>query len=174
MNPKIWSALLGVLVLCSACAGSKMSAAQPQAVPTREIGRLAIAPGSGVLGDAIGLELFNRGLTIVDAQETVAIVGRAGLREFELTSTQGFDVLRQQGIDALLTAKSVDGADGRPESASVRVTDTTSGEIVAGLSWQNGWGGRRGSMADRTMRKNLSKAASEIADELLQRLKAER
>lgn len=58
MTPSVWPALLAVLGLSTACAGSKMSAIQPHVAPAREIDRLAIAPGSSVLGDAIGLELF--------------------------------------------------------------------------------------------------------------------
>ena len=61
--------------------------------------------------------------------------------------------------------------DGRPQSASVRVNSTYDGTIIAGLSWQNGWGGVAGSMADRTMRKDLTQAATEIAEELTKRLR---
>jgi hypothetical protein len=152
------------------CGGSKISVIHRGQVPARAITKLAIAPGSGVLGEAIGLELFNRGHTIVDAQEAIAIVGRVGLQEFEVTSTKGFKALQDKGIDAVLVAKSVDGLDGTPESASVRVTDTATGQIIAGITWQNGWGGQRGSIADRTMRKNVTEAANEIAGELARRL----
>ena len=127
-----------------------------------------------MLGDAIGLELFNRNMTIIDAQQTVATVGRAGLQEFEWTTTRGFEFLREMGIEAVLTARSVNAADGTPESASVRVTDTANGQILAGITWQNGWGGQRGSVADRTMRKNLTQAANEIAQELLKRIQPPR
>jgi len=171
VRSKIGSLILAGMVLSTACAGSKMSMVQPSPVPSLRLSRLAIAPGSGVLGDAIGLELFNRGLNITDANEADAIVARAGLKEFEITSTQGMEALRTRGIDAVLTAKSVAAADGTPESASVRVTDTSAGRVIAGIVWQNGWGGQRGSIADRVMRKNLSEAASEIADEIVKRLR---
>jgi hypothetical protein len=78
--------------------------------------------------------------------------------------------LRERGIEAIITAKTVD-IDGMPESASVRITDTLDGKILGGLTWQNGWGGRRGSIADRSMRKNLSAAAQDIAKELSSRLR---
>ncbi len=94
----------------------------------------------------------------------------AGLQEFEWTTTKGFEFLREMGIEAVLTARSVNGEDGTPESASVRVTDTANGQILAGITWQNGWGGQRGSVADRTMRKTLTQAANEIAQELLKRI----
>lgn len=156
--------------LVAGCAGSSMSIVQPGNLPSHSIARLALAPGSGVLGEAIGLELFNRGLTVVDTSEAVAIIGRVGLQEFEVTTAKGFAALHESGIDSVLIVKAVAAADGTPESASVRLTDTGSGEIIAGITWQNGWGGQRGSMADRQMRKNLSETASEISSELVRRL----
>lgn len=106
---------------------------------------------------------------MVSAQEAEAIIGRAGLQEFEATSTKGFAFLREKGIDAVMTVKSVNASDGTAESASVRITDTTTEQVIAGLSWQNGWGGRRGSVLDRSMRKNLTEAAVEISEELVRR-----
>lgn len=154
-----------------ACASSKMSVSQPPTGPATDVDRLAIAPGSGVLGEAIALELFNAGITVIDANEVIAIVGRVGLDEFEVTSAKGYAALRDRKIGAVLVAKATMARDGTPESAAIRVTGTTSGEIIAGITWQNGRGGRRGSIADRTMRKNLSQAAQEIARELIGRLR---
>jgi len=151
-----------------------MSVTTNPQMPAQTVSRLAIAPGSGVLGEAIAVELFNSGITVVDANEASTIIGRAGLREFELTSSQGYSVLREAGIEAVLAAKSVDAADGTPESASVRITSTSSGEVLAGITWQNGWGGQRGSIADRTMRKNLSDAAREISGEIMKRIRGTR
>jgi len=163
--------VLGIFFLLAACSGSKISAVQQSAIPSHDISRIAIAPGSGVLGEAISVELFNRGFTVVDSNEATTILGRAGLKEYELTSSRGFAALREKGIEAVLVAKSVAEADQTPESASVRVTDTADGQIIAAITWQNGYGGRRGSVADRIMRKNLSDAANEIADELMTRLR---
>jgi hypothetical protein len=92
-------------------------------------------------------------------------------KSFEVATQQGYSALHNQGINAVLVARAVAAVDGTPESASVRVTDTESGELIAGLTWQNGRGGQRGSIADRTMRKNLSEAAREIARELLTRIR---
>ncbi len=62
------------------------------------------------------------------------------------------------------------GYDGQPQSASVRVNSTRNGKIIAGVSWQNGWGGMAGSIADRTMRQDLTEAAVEITDSLVEQL----
>lgn len=161
-------AALSALVFLAACGSSQMSVTGNNAV--YPVSRLAIAPGSGVFGDALAVELFNSGITIVDASQTTSIIGRAGLNEFEITTREGNDVLSDAGIDAVLTARTVSADDGTPESASVRVTSTRNGEVLAGITWQNGWGGQRGSLADRTMRKNLSAAAQDIADELMTRI----
>ena len=42
--------------------------------------------------------------------------------------------------------------------------------VIAGVAWQNGWGGMAGSIADRTMRQGLADAAKQIADALVQNL----
>src|SRR5438093_434081 len=96
-----WLSLIAAFLLATACSGSKMTVPKDPGALSRAVGRLAIAPGSGVLGEAISMELFARGITVVDAQEATAIVGRAGLGEFEVTSTKGFAVLRDKGIDAV-------------------------------------------------------------------------
>ncbi len=167
-----WKTLLAATLVAflSACSTAKMSAVQPAARPAKAVTTIALAPGSGVMGEAIGVELFNRGITVVDADQARSIMARAGLQEYEMTTTAGYAALREKGLEAVLTVKAVAADDGTPESASVRVTDTATGAILAGLSWQNGWGGMRGSMADRTMRANLSSAAQEIAAEIHQRL----
>lgn len=162
--------IVGAALVAGCAAGSKMSVVQSSQLPARPIARLAIAPGSGALGDAIGLELVNRGLTVIDANEASAIVGKAGLEEFEVTTAEGFAALQERGVDAILVAESVDARDGTPESASVRVTYVATGEFIAGITWHNALGGMGASIADRTMRKNLSQAAADIAKELSRRL----
>jgi hypothetical protein len=48
---------------------------------------------------------------------------------------------------------------------------TENGSMIAGVTWQNGFGGAEGSVADRVMRKGLSQAASDIAGEPVSRLR---
>lgn len=164
-------AFLLMLALAGACASSKMSVTSDPHRTVQAVSTLAIAPGSGVLGEAIAVELFNSGVTVVDVNQALTIIGRAGLQEFEMTSVKGFAALSESGVQAVLVAKSVDSDDGTPESASVRITLTESGNTIAGITWQNGWGGQRGSIADRSMRKNLSEAAREISKEIMKRIR---
>ncbi len=51
------------------------------------------------------------------------------------------------------------------------MTATEGGRVLAGVTWQNGWGGMGGSIADRTMRQDLSEAASNIAHALSERVR---
>jgi hypothetical protein len=51
------------------------------------------------------------------------------------------------------------------------MTSTQTGEVLAGVTWQNGWGGMAGSISDRVMRKGLSEAASEISAALAERMR---
>jgi hypothetical protein len=162
-----------LVAFLSACAPSKMSVNMGPQAPRQSISRLAIAPGSGVFGEALAVELFNSGMTIVDSNQASTILGRVGLKEFELTTTQGYAALCDAGIEAILAVKSVDAADDTPESASVRITSTVSGETIAGITWQNGYAGQRGSIVDRAIRKNLSDSAREVAAEVMTRIRPE-
>ena len=107
----------------------------------------------------------------MDPEQTKGILGRVGISQVLIATSESYAALRNAGVDALLIVKDVMAQDGTPESASVRLTSTATRDVVAGLTWQNGWGGMRGSIADRTMRKNLVGAASEISNALVKRMK---
>jgi hypothetical protein len=132
---------------------------------------IALAPSGGVLADAIGVELVNRGYNVVDTQETTNLLTRMNLDEMEVMQPQRITQLRERGIDAVLAVRTAAGPDGRPQSASVRLNSTYSAKVIGGVAWQNGWGGQAGSMADRTMRKDVIEAAREIADVLVKAIR---
>ncbi len=171
MDIKRFFLLICTVLTLSACATAKVAQSARGTYVGPPIRTVAIAPGGGAFADAIGVELFNRGITVVDSEQTRGILGHVGISEIQIATPQSYAALRSAGADALLIVKSVMSDDGTPESASARLTSTASGEIVAGITWQNGWGGMRGSIADRTMRKNLAEAASEVSDTLMQRMK---
>jgi hypothetical protein len=123
------------------------------------------------LADAIGVELANRGYTVIDTQETSALLVRFNASELEILSPRSLSGLRDQGIDGVLAVKAAFSRDDRPQSASVRLNSTYTSQVLAGVSWQNGWGGGSGSIADRVMRKDIADAAREIVDSLVQRLR---
>ncbi len=162
--------LLCLIFICG-CSSAKIQSASNARAPSHAVNAIAISPSSGVIADAIAVELFNLGYDVFDMQQTSNMLIRMGLNDIEINRPSNLTKLKEAGIDAYLSAKTVGGDDDRPESASVRVTSTHSGAIIAGLTWQNGWGGREGSPADRIMRANLSEAAAQIAKELDSRLK---
>ncbi|CAN7780840.1 hypothetical protein LJR296_007991 [Cupriavidus necator] len=131
---------------------------------------IALTPGGGLMADAVGVELANRGFTIIDPSSTSNMMIRLNLNEVEVAKPEGLTKLREQGIDALLIVRTVGGYDQQPQSASARMNSTQSGQLLAGVTWQNGYGGMAGSPADRVMRKGLSEAAIEIADALAARV----
>lgn len=163
--------LLCVPFLLTACASAQIAQSTRGSYTGPPIHTVAIAPGGGALADAIGVELFNDGLTVMDPEQTKGILGRVGISQVLIATSESYAALRNAGVDALLIVKDVMAQDGTPESASVRLTSTATRDVVAGLTWQNGWGGMRGSIADRTMRKNLVGAASEISNALVKRMK---
>jgi hypothetical protein len=138
--------------------------------PTHAVRSIAMAPSGGLLADAIAVELFSRGYTVIDSAETTGLLVRLNLNEAEVLAPTNLRKLEAEGIDAYLSARAAAGYDGQPQSASIRVNSTRNGKIIAGVSWQNGWGGMAGSIADRTMRKDLTEAAVEITDSLVEQL----
>jgi len=117
---------------------------------------IVLAPEDGPLGGALAREFRNRGYTIVDGQS--------------LAASSSFAQLKAQGIDAVLTVRTAGGSDDQPQAASAQMNSTATGEVMAKITWQNGWGGWRGSkasLANRVMHKDLKQAAREIADGLV-------
>jgi len=164
MRNKIFTTGLMLLFLIS-CASSKVSLSRGYIPPDLVI---ALAPSGGVLADAIGVELFNKGFTVIDTAQMSNLMVRYNMTEIELSKPQNLKALKEEGIDGILTVKSVTGYDGKPQSATVRINSTKAwSEIIVGVSWQNGWGGRQGSILDRSKRKDITGAAKEIVRVLI-------
>ncbi|MXS76887.1 hypothetical protein ABF87_02720 [Nitrosomonas sp. JL21] len=169
MSFGLWLTIL-IAILLQGCASSKVSIA-PVAPPVHHAVKvIALAPGGGVLADAVGIELANRGFTIIDPSSTTNMLVRLNLNEVEIAKPEGLTKLREQGIDAYLVVRAAGGYDQQPQSASSRMNSTHNGQLLAGVTWQNGFGGQAGSVADRVMRKGLSEAAIDIANALVERM----
>lgn len=161
---------LPALAAIAGCGTSQVSTAPVLGGQTHAVRAIAMMPGGGLLADAVAVELSNRGFTVIDSADTSSLMARLNLNEIEITRPEGLARLRSQGVDAVLTVRAAAGYDELPQSASARVNSTQTGRVMAGVSWQNGWGGRAGSIADRTMRRGLAEAAREITDALTQSL----
>jgi len=158
------SVIILFCVILNGCASSRVTTVRgliPKGI------NIALAPSGGILAEAIGIELFNRGFTVIDTNEMSNLMMRYNLTEIEISKPQNLQTLKQAGIDAIMTVKSVSGVDNKPQSASVRLNSTDTWEIIAGVSWENGWGGQAGSVLDRSKRKDITGAAEEIANALL-------
>ncbi len=165
-----------ILVLISAaliggCASSKMSSLPVASQTKHTVKVIAFAPGGGLLADAVGVELSNRGFTVIDSSTTSSMMIRLNLNEIEVNRPEGLAKLRDQGIDALLVVRGGGGYDQQPQSASARMNSTHNGQVLAGVTWQNGFAGAAGSPVDRGMREGRTEAASEIATALTERVK---
>ena len=163
--------LLAVAVFAVGCSSSKVSQISSLRPLDHPVNRVAVAPSGGVLGDAVGIVLLGGGVDVIDTQQTTNWMVRANLDEYELIRPENLTRLREEGADALLIVRTVAGYDDKPQSATVRVISTHNSSLVAGLSWQNGRGGARGSPADATMRKDIVDAAEEIGNAVLTQLR---
>ena len=164
-------AIVSTLIL-AACASSKISTMPVVGGLTHSVKSIAMAPDGGLLADAVAVDLSNRGFNIIDSATTSRMMVRLNLNEIEITRPEGLAKLRDQGIDAFLIVRAAAGYDQQPTSASARINSTHTGRVLAGITWQNGWGGQAGSIADRQHRKGLAEAASEIADALAKNIRA--
>ena len=155
--------LIVSMVLLSGWAGPRMNVSRTPGALPQVVRTVALMPSGGVLADAVGIELLNFGLDVVDTATVTSLMARFNLTEVELAHPQNIRKLADEGIDTILLVKSVAGYDDRPESASVRLVSTATGRLIIGATWQNGKGGAKGSAADGVMRVNLSGVARKIA-----------
>lgn len=157
-------------LILTACSGSKVSTVPILVRAGGPVKTIAMAPGGGLLADSVAIELSNRGYTVIDQEDTSRMMVRLNLNELEVSKPEGLTKIHDQGVDAMLSVRAAAGYDGLPMSASARVVSTDTGKIISGVTWQNGWGGMAGSIADRTMRQGMAEAAKQITDSLAQSL----
>ena len=79
------------LTTLTGCASSKVTQTVRQTYTGPRIESITLSPGSGVMGDAIGMKPFNRDFMVVDPQQTSELIGRHNLTEFQLAKSQGRD-----------------------------------------------------------------------------------
>lgn len=158
-------------LLLTGCGTSKVTNINIAENNKHPVKSLAMAPSGGLLADAVAVELSGMGFNVIDSSSTTSLMLRLNLSEIEITQPQGLAKLKAQGIDAVLSVKGTGSYDSQPQSASARVNSTFNGRVIAGVTWQNGFGGAAGSPADRVMRKGLNEAAREIAQALSKQLK---
>jgi len=174
MKSIIRSVLLVLLSLTSlmvtGCAAPQVNVVRSKAPLESPVHTIALMPSGGILADAIGLELLRFGFNVIDTGKISGLMIRDNLNEIEITQPQNLSRLFSDGIDAVILVKSVAGYDGRPQSASVKIVHTKTGQLLAGANWQNGRGGAQGSPADQGARVDLVVAAQQIANALGQSL----
>lgn len=163
-------AILFSTFLC-ACVSSKVSVIQNPVNPGHKVETIALAPNGGVLADAVGVELSNRGFTIIDSAQISSLMIRNNINEIEVMMPSGLRTMYTNGIDAVISVKAIGTNDNQLQGASARINSTSNGKIITGITWENGHGGQEGSAADRQMKKGLSGAATEIAEAISKSLK---
>lgn len=161
--------ILLIIVLTGCSSSSVNVTVNPQ--KNEKISSIALSPSSGILGDAIGLELMKYNYNIYDSSQTSSLMYRMNLTELEILQPQNLKKLKDSGADVILVVRTVSGYDNKPQSASVKLISTTTNSILAGATWQNGSAGQEGSIADRGAKKDVAEASKEIVDALIKALK---
>tara|TARA_B100001059_G_C17465582_1_gene394374 strand:+ start:61 stop:558 length:498 start_codon:yes stop_codon:yes gene_type:complete len=159
--------IFALALLLVGCATSQISIVGNK-ISQSSFNNIALSSNNGVLGQAVANELVGRGYKVQSPGQTNTLMLRLNLNEGEVTAPKSLQAFSKEGIDAVIVVSAVGGYDQMPQSASVQIINTSTLDIMAGLNWQNGYAGQQGSIADRVMRKGLTKAAKEIVDGLTQ------
>lgn len=94
--------LLSCLIILTGCASSKVSTLPTKETPKHNVETIALAPDGGLLADAVGIELFNKGFTVIEPADTSRLLVRLDLSEIDLSKPQNLRKLKDQGIDSTL------------------------------------------------------------------------
>ena len=151
--------------MLSGCATSQISIVGNK-VSLSSFKNIALSSNSSMLGQAVANELVGRGYKVQSPGQTSNLMLRLNLDEAEITEPKSLKAFSKEGVDAVIVVSAVGGYDQMPQSASVQIINTNTLDIMVGINWQNGWGGQQGSIADRVMRKGLTRAAKEIVNAL--------
>lgn len=164
----LWFVITGTILVCSGCRGSRTTTINRAARADHPVQSIALNPSGGILADAIGVELVNRGFNVIDTQETSNLLVRMEMGETEFMEPANLAQLRERGIDAILTVRSATNADGMIVNASARLVSAHNSRVLGGVAWENAKSGASGSPADHMAKKGVTSAAKEIVQALLE------
>ena len=162
--------LPAIILMAAGCAGTRITEMIHAPRSGSPIQSIAIDPRGGIMGEEIAMHLTSGNLRVLDSDHTTQLARRSGIDEHHLNSPAGLEALRNGGAEALLIIKTMIGWDGKPQVVTVKLIDTMTAEVITGFSWENGWGGDFGSVADRAMRRSVPEAARQISTSLLDRI----
>ena len=130
--------LLLAASLLAACASPATVSNPYVATAVLEVRRIALAPGSGALVEAVGAELAQLGFDIVPPDAAAVLLARADAEDAALR-TDWLRALEPSGIDAVLV---VDGpAPGTPQTGAIlRLLRVPDGGRIAEIRWRNRFG----------------------------------
>ena len=139
-----------------------------------EVARIATSASGGELANAIVLEMRkseHNTAEVMDTRSTMELLERLGLKNIHATSPEGLELLRAEGIDAWMKASDVaHPISDTPQYVDIVLTSTHDLKQFIKFTWNNAWGGMKGSLADYAMKKDREAAIKGVADEIVRRL----
>lgn len=158
------------LYLFTGCSSATLNVnAQPSM--NEKIKTIALSPSSGILGDAIGIELLKYGYDVYDSEQLSSSIVSMNMNEIQILQPENLQRIKNKiGVDSILLVKTISGYDNKPQSASIKLVSTSTARIIAGATWQNGSAGQKGSPMDRGARSDIADASKQIAEGLAKSL----
>lgn len=156
--------LLGLI----GCTGAQVKSNFAASIANKPQYRLASASDS-ILADAIGSELLQYGFVVVERSRLSAVLDELKLNMNGVLLPENLKkVGRILNVDALFFTTAYFDANfgSKIGTASVKLVDVESGELLGGINYQNGSGCAAGSPCDSGMKESMPDTAAKIAKEI--------
>jgi len=163
-------AIFGLIIFLQGCGTAPMVRHVSTASETlpRYVDRLALT-GTTSLKDKISFELSLKGFKVVDPKPYGELSNKYNIEKEDLVSSPDVMMLKNEGIDVIITITSEWSEFGKRfiESAYIKVMDTSSGKVICGVEYRNGFNGMPGSPADYNSKESIDNTSVNIVSSLL-------
>lgn len=158
--------LVSSLVLLAACASPAVLPSPYVRTPVTSVTRLALAPGSGALGEAVAARLTERGFYVMPADAVAAAMQASGVRVLGTPQLGALGFLAAQDIHAVLEVQG-DAPGAEPIGARATVLRVPDGARIADMHWRNrfGWVERQAGRLD------ADSVARQLSEQIAARLR---
>lgn len=131
--------LLSIVMLLSGCASPAVVQNPYVRTAVTPVDRLALAPGSGALGEAVAAALTARGFYVMPADEVAVLMRQGGAGTLNAPVLGGLGFLVPPNIHGVLEVKG-DAPGEAPVSARATVLRVPDGARIAESRWRNRFG----------------------------------
>ena len=105
--------------------------------PLVTIRRIAFEPNRDIGGDPLVSNLRRQGFTVLSASDTSGLVQKLQLNTAKLFEPDNLRRLNREGVDVIMTVRTILGNDGTILVMQVQAVNTSSGKLFGRWNWDN-------------------------------------